>query len=377
MDLRHEKESEGFQWPGRKLLAVLAEQEMSQAELARRLGRPKKTVSEIVKGRTAVTADTALQLQQVLGEPAPMWLKLEADHQMLMAGGRMYDQAIADAAWLREVPVDAMVAQKWIPNVEGLAERVSHLLGWFGVVSPAAWREMYVEPQAKYHRAPWFDADPGTLAAWMRTGELQARTMKTDPYDRKTFQHALEEIRRLTIESPDVWQDRMIELAAVAGVAVAFSRELEGLPVAGATRWLSPRLALIHLSLARETDDQLWFGFFHQAAHLLLHGKKQVYLEGIAPVGIERKDSEETAADEFAASFLVPEATLGKLEPLCEGRRISETIVRTFAAELRIAPGIVVGRLQQLGWIPDSWLNSLKWPLSWEPPGAEADPQGY
>ncbi|MCP3960888.1 MAG: HigA family addiction module antidote protein [bacterium] len=396
MDIRHEKESDGFQLPGQRLLEVLAEKEMSQVELARRIGRPKKTISEIVKGRTAITADTALQLQQVLGEPAAAWLKLEADHQILMAGARMYDQAVHDAPWLREVPVDAMVAAKWIPRMAGVAERVGQLLGWFGVASPAAWRGVYVEPQARYHRAPWFDANPGTLAAWMRTGELQARTMKTSPYDRKKFQRALEEIRRLTLRPADVWQDRMIELAAGAGVAVAYSRELEGLPVAGATRWLSPRLALIHLSLARETDDQLWFGFFHQAAHLLLHGKKQVYLEGIAPAtsgaplapamsgaplarpGADRGgDAEELAADEFAASFLIPEATLEKLKPFCEGRRISETIVRTFAAELRIAPGIVVGRLQQLGWIPDSWLNDLKWPLGWAPPGTEADPQVY
>lgn len=179
----------------------------------------------------------------------------------------------------------------------------------------------------------------------------------------------------------------MIEIAADAGVAVAFSRELAGLRVVGATRWLSPRLALIHLSLACDTDDQLWFTFFHQAAHLLLHGKKQVYLEGAAPVipgapparpGVDRGgDAEEIAADELASSFLVPEAVLEKLKPLCASRRISEMILRTYAGELHIAPSIIVSRLQQLGWMPESWLNELKRPLGWAPPGTESEARVY
>ena len=270
------------------------------------------------------------------------------------------------------------MAAKWLEKGATETEQMTLLLSWFGVASPRAWREVFVEPQKRYHRSPPFDADPGVLAAWMRTGELQVRSMNTEPYDREAFQAALEQIRGLTLEAPAVWQDRMIELAAGAGVAVAFSRELEGLPVVGATRWLSPRLALIHLSLACDTDDQLWFTFFHQAGHLLLHGKKQVYLEGAPPLAADRGgDAEEIAADEFASSFLIPDAVLDKLKPFCDGRRISETIVRTFAAELAIAPGIVVARLQQLGWLPDSWLNDLKRRLQWAPPGTLSEARVY
>ncbi len=383
----YESETEPAPLPGQRLLEVLAERAMTQTELARRIGRPKKTVSELVKGRTAITAETALQLEQVLKVPAERWLELEALHQKRLAAKRRRERAGSAAAWLDELPVDAMVAARWIPEVGSDAERVVQLLDWFGVASPEAWRQVYVAPQARYRRSPPFEADPGTLAAWMRTGEIQARSMRTRHYDKKRFQRALEEIRRLTLEPPDVYQDRMIELAADAGVAVAFSRELEGLPVAGATRWLWPRRALIHLSLACETDDQLWYTFFHQAAHLLLHGKKQVFLEGAvraaagappAPIGSDRGgDEEELAADEFATGFLVPEATLGKLKPFCDSRRISETILRTFAAELHVAPGIVVSRLQQLGWLPETWFNDLKWPLGWAPPGTEADPDVY
>ena len=63
---------------------------------------------------------------------------------------------------------------------------------------PAAgeWQRRWLrKTQARFHREPWFDADPGVLAAWMRTGEIQAEAMRTAPWDRKKFLAALERIR--------------------------------------------------------------------------------------------------------------------------------------------------------------------------------------
>jgi DNA-binding XRE family transcriptional regulator len=51
---------------------------MTQAELASRLGRPRKTVNEIIKGKAALEPETALQLESVLGTPAAFWMEREA-----------------------------------------------------------------------------------------------------------------------------------------------------------------------------------------------------------------------------------------------------------------------------------------------------------
>jgi len=42
---------------------------MSQADLARRMGRPPQAINEIVRGSKALTPETALQLEQVWGCP--------------------------------------------------------------------------------------------------------------------------------------------------------------------------------------------------------------------------------------------------------------------------------------------------------------------
>ncbi len=76
-------------------------------------------------------------------------------------------------------------------------------------------------------------------------------------------------------------------------------------------------------------------------------------------------------------NFLIPRGKLDKILPSCTRRRDSETLLRSFAAELGIAPGIVVGYLQKLGLLPENWCNHLERHLEWAPPGTEADPQVY
>ena len=59
--------------PGETLAETLDELGMSQAELAHRMGCPLKTINQIIHGKASITADTALQLEQVTGVPASFW----------------------------------------------------------------------------------------------------------------------------------------------------------------------------------------------------------------------------------------------------------------------------------------------------------------
>jgi addiction module HigA family antidote len=51
--------------------------EMSQADLARRTGMPASRVTEIVKGRRAITAETAVALGALFGNSPQFWLNLQ------------------------------------------------------------------------------------------------------------------------------------------------------------------------------------------------------------------------------------------------------------------------------------------------------------
>ena len=72
--------------PGEYLAEEIAARGLSQRELARRMGRPVNAINEIVNGKKAITAATALQLESVMPEiPARFWLNLETDYQLTKA----------------------------------------------------------------------------------------------------------------------------------------------------------------------------------------------------------------------------------------------------------------------------------------------------
>ncbi len=69
--------------PGEYLAEEIEERGISQKELAKRMGRPLNAINEIINGKKAITAETALQLEEVMPEiPARFWLNLEADYQL-------------------------------------------------------------------------------------------------------------------------------------------------------------------------------------------------------------------------------------------------------------------------------------------------------
>ncbi len=360
--------------PGTQLLELLKQRHMSQAELCQRIGRSRKLINEIIKGKASIAIDTAYQLELALGKPAAYWSDLERDyqdHQVRQAHTRRLKRQLG---WLDELPVEAMIEAKWLPEAPTRLEQAQVLLRWFGVASVEHWREIYADPKGLRLSPREFSSEAGALAAWIRVGELQAAGMDTAPYRRKTFMAALRDLRELTRKPPAVYQDAMIAACKRSGVALAWAREPPGLQVAGLSRWLSPRKALIQLSLLHPTDADLWFAFYHEAAHILLHSRKQLFVEGLVEDGKPPRDDvlEEVEADHFAANLLIPTAQIEELREPCEKGKLSAKRLFGFAKDQGVSPGIVVQRLEHLGWPVPEGLLDLKRRIEWANPGTYA-----
>jgi HTH-type transcriptional regulator / antitoxin HigA len=71
--------------PGELLAEELEVRGMTQKALAAAMGRPAQVVNEIVRGRKAITAETAIQLEEALDIPAHLWLNLQTQHDLTLA----------------------------------------------------------------------------------------------------------------------------------------------------------------------------------------------------------------------------------------------------------------------------------------------------
>lgn len=347
--------------PGETLLETLETIGMSQAELAKRMGRPNKTINEIVQGKAAITAETALQLEHVLRIPASFWLKREQLYRESLARVAEEQKLESWKEWLNEYPIQQLIQRGWIPDCTNKVQQVVALLKFFGVASPDAWHEVWDNKVVAYRKSEILNMKFGSIAAWLRQGEIEAQEIECAPYDIAKFQAAIVSIRALTVKSVNMFQRELVNLCANAGVAVVFIPELPNTGISGATQWMGQNKAkaLIQLSLRYKTDDQLWFTFFHEAGHILLHGKRQIFLE------IENAESKaaEQEADSFSKNTLIDKEQWKKFTLTKLFRSKAE--IKNFASELKIAPGIIVGRLQHEALLPYTHCNDLKRSLVW------------
>ena len=341
--------------PGETLADEIAAREMSQKELAARLGRPPQVVNEIIRGKKAITYDTALALEKVLGITAAFWVNLEQTYRMTQARLRERDLLHGAEALLSELPVKELERRGWIGAGRDVPEKARQLLQFFGVATVAAYRQttavvgFRISDQAK--------VSPGALAAWLRKGELEAMRITTRPFDAPRLLEAAQEARWLTNESPPAFAPRLTELFAAAGVAFVVVRELPKTGANGVTRWLTDHKALIQLNLRYRWRDIFWFTLFHEVAHLLHHRSERIII-----YGIDKNRQLEDEANQWAADFLIPAAAWAQFRGSGPPKRAS---IVAFGQELGISPGIVVGRLQRERVLKYTDLTDLKGRFGW------------
>jgi HTH-type transcriptional regulator/antitoxin HigA len=323
--------------PGETLRETLEALGMTQADLSRRTGLSTKHINQIIQGFAPLSPDTALALERVVGVPARLWNSLEANYQSQQLRLQSRTVSEEDAVWLKQPAIKELLKTGLIAKAADLAELRDQILSFFGVASREAWEAVWLAPEASFRRSPAFEADQMATAAWLRIGEVEAAGIKTEPFDRARFQAALLSIRALMVHDPKEFDPQMRRLLADSGVALVTVSEVKGCRAHGAARWLSPTKALIQLSVRYKWEDIFWFSLFHEAGHILLHGKRSIFIEAMGD-----GSSDEEEANRFAAQFLIPPAYENELLRV---RDLAGALA--LARRLEIPPGVVIGRLQK------------------------------
>lgn len=314
----------------------------THTEFAERMGHSMKHIHELLHGHQGISAPMALKLETVLGGSASFWLNRDSRYQEFLARQKEENAREAEGNWLKQIRATELVQRKWVEASDSVAELVGRCLRFFGVSSVDAWTETYRGPVSSLaaFKGTALVAHVGPTAAWLRRGEVIAETIKTAPWDPQILKSLLPKMRALTTERPDLALERLQAYCATAGVALVALRAPTGCPVNGATRFLSKEKALIMLSFFGRNEDRIWFTFFHEIGHLLLHGKKLVFVD-LNDHGDERQEQENQAND-FARDLLIPRGRQKELEQIDSHPEIVQ-----FASELGISPAIVVGQVRR------------------------------
>jgi addiction module HigA family antidote len=340
--------------PGDILEETLESLGLSKSEFAERAGLTPKTVSLIISGQAPITSDNAIVFERVLGVSAQVWNNLESTYRLFLARQKAAESLEDAVAWSKGFPLAELIKRGVLKASLSAAQKAGAMLNFFRVKDPAAWETQYGNMQAAFYKSAAFKSNYNAVVTWMRLAELRAESIETEPFDKKKFRDSLKQIRTLTNEEPEVFESQMKELCRQAGVALVFVSELPKTCLSGATRWLSQDKAMIALSLRYKSNDHLWFTFFHEAGHILIHGKKDVYIDE----GKLGHTEQEQEASQFASELLIPNAQYNEF--VQNHPKFTLYSVKHFAQQIGIAPGIVVGRLQHDKKVSFNRLNDLK-----------------
>ena len=350
--------------PGEYLEEVITELGMSKDELAKRMKRPATKLSAIFKGEKAITPDTALQLEKVVGVPAHIWTGLESEYRLTLA--RLQEekekaQLMKESLFITKFHYNDLVKLGYVARKTNPAEKIFELQKFFGVTSLYNIGDLRRYQAAFRCGGKYYDKrSPEALAAWLRIGELEAQKTKCAPFSRHNLERTLPRLRSMTRKSPEDFETELKKNLADAGVALVLCPHLPKTYAHGATFWLGREKAVLIMTLRGGWADIFWFSLFHEIGHLILHNRQSIFLE------IEEDDSahtkQELESDQFAASSLIPQENYYQF---IKNYSFNSINIINFADTLGIDVGIIVERLQHDGYLNRSWHNKLRSRYAW------------
>jgi len=326
--------------PGEYLRDELEARGWTQEDLAAILGRPLKTVNQILSAKKAITPQTAQELAAAFGTSAEVWLNLENAYRLGLEkreGGdikrraRLYDMA----------PIKDMRRRHWIKEAETLGELEDEVRRFFEIGN------LEDEPclVAAARKSATYQQTTASQKAWLFRAKDLASALRVAPYEERRLEEGLRLLHALTTSEQEV--RRVPGVLADMGIRFVVVEHLPRTRIDGAALWLDQASPVVALSLRYDRIDGFWFTLAHELSHI--RHRDLLALDNDL-VGAERaasadKPEAERRADEEASQFLIPTAVLdnfiARVRPFFSKNRIIQ-----FANLHGIHPGIVVGQLQ-------------------------------
>lgn len=349
--------------PGDTISRLAAAGNLPIHELADRIGLEEDVFFGIMEGHVEICNEIAAALSSELGASRQFW---SARYKQFLADkARIASPQPAQslANWGHSFPVRALRDLGWLPKGSH-GERLSEdILRFFGCDSISGWNERYSAGigQVAFRTSFAFKADEMATLAWLRVGEVQCQNLSLAKFSARKFKERLPELRKLcALKRPEVFFPRLQKACAEHGVGLVSSKAPKGCRASGATWTNLKGNPIILVSFRYLSEDHFWFTFFHEAAHVILHGTDHISVDGgdPSPQGASVFEDE---ADAYAQDALLPAETREEMF----NAQPTRPHVRRVARKAGVTPGIIVGQLQKAGALQPQRFNDLKRRYKW------------
>lgn len=362
--------------PGQLLTALLKERGWTKRTLAIVLGIDEATVTRLVSDKRPLSADLALQLEEVFGIAAERLLSLQKDYDLQLARiayrsdpGRAIRAQIFGA-----LPIAEMTKRGWLPGVVNIKDVASVEKAVATFFDAERIEDVEFLPHAARRTEVSVAATPLQLA-WLYRVKAIAADMLVPPYSDAGGRALVTRLRPLLGSAEEA--RKVPRLLAEAGIRFVIVEALPGSKIDGACLWLGPTAPVIALSFRFDRIDNFWFVLRHELEHVLQHHGQAAPILDVDLDGRTDEDvaDEERIANAAAAAFAVPPDKLSGFVAR-KAPYFAERDVLGFAATLGVHPGLVAGQLQHRTQRFDHFRSHLVKIRSIVAPGAMVDGWG-
>jgi len=362
--------------PGQLISTLLKERGWTKRTLAIVLGVDEATITRLVSDKRPVSADLALQLEEVLGVEADRLLTLQKDYDLQLAkiAFRSDPARAVRAQIFGSLPITEMVKRGWLPGVENPKDVLAVEAAVAKFFDAPTVGDVEFLPHAARRTQASIDATPLQLA-WLYRVKTVAAEMMVPPYSDAKGRAVIERLRSLLSAAEEA--RKVPRLLAEAGIRFVIVEALPSSKIDGACLWLDAMSPVIALSFRFDRIDNFWFVLRHELEHVLQHHGQVTPILDVDLDG--RTDShvieEERIANAAAAAFAVPpdklSAFVARKAPF-----FAERDILGFASTLGVHPGLVAGQLQHRTQRYDHFRSHLVKVRSIVAPGAMIDGWG-
>lgn len=335
--------------PGYYLKETVEESGLTQADFAKRLGTTPKNLSMLINGEQSLSPDIASKLSKLLGTSMSYWLNLQNAFDTAHETIKSDEELEREKKVLKDINYKYFVDHfNFPPLPRKTEEQVLLVRKFLGVASLCTLSQ---EDLAVSFRGGCQNSLEATTKANVMVQIAINIALETDvpKYDKNRFLDAIKFALTQT-SNHEHFLPLITERFKEAGVVLVCLPNLPGSKINGATKRIGNSVLLM-VNDRGLYADAFWFTLLHEAGHIL-NGDYGVSFTNEAY-------NKEDCADEYASEALIdPQAyklfiSRGVLTPQS---------VLEFAESINRDPGIVVGRLQNDGYLKysDTRFNALR-----------------
>ena len=310
----------------------MEEQGLRQADLVPLLGS-RSRVSEVLAGKRPLTVQMIRALSDGLGIPAKT---LVGPDRATVAASEPMDQV----DWAK-FPAKEMERRGWLASFKNAnfpaEERVRE---FFSSITAEPAFALY---RRRFHGQGLTDENRYSILAWTARVLSRAKAigseMQTFSPDRLSAE-VLRDLARLSYFDEGPLLAR--EFLAKAGIILIVEPSLPRTRLDGAALLTEQQRAVIGISLRFDRLDAFWFTLLHECAHIWKHisSAREAFVDRIEHT--ESDEYREKEANRLARDVFIPRAIWRRSRAFLSPSREA---IQDLAAELRVHPAIVVGRL--------------------------------